>query len=107
MIYTLFMYCVIKHTYELENEDDVLNTIGEWRHYVYTFDTIKEATSYAIFLITENPLIQCNDYYLKSAIESLNTNRYYQHGKESVAIGIVSKPVNNEDEKEIYEKYLH
>jgi len=102
------MYSVIKHTYELEDTQDVLNTRGEWKHYCWNFSSQESATQYAIHLIMENPLIQANDYFLKQAIESLINNRYFQHGKESIAIGTVLNPVDLEDNFENeYKKYLH
>ena len=53
-------------------------------------------------------MIEANDYFLSHAIESLVNHRYFQVGKESVAIGLVCDlPENVEKETEIYEKYLH
>ena len=102
------MYSVIKHTYELEDTQDILNTRGEWKHYCWNFETQESATEYAIQIIMENPMIQSNDYYLKQAIESLINNRYFQYGKESVAIGTVLKPPEIEEGmKDEYKKYLH
>tara|TARA_R100000544_G_scaffold36127_1_gene24037 strand:- start:4171 stop:4479 length:309 start_codon:yes stop_codon:yes gene_type:complete len=102
------MYSVIKHTYELVNTESVTRTTGEWKHYVYIFDTIEQATRYAISVIIDLPMIEANDYFLSHAIESLVNHRYFQVGKESVAIGLVCDlPENVEKETEIYEKYLH
>ena len=107
MIYTLFMYSVIKHTYELVEPDSLTRTTGEWKHYVWVFPTIEEATRYAINIITSNPMLQANDYILAQAIESLVNYRYWQHGKESVAIGLVCDTPKNDGEDFNYEKYLH
>ena len=102
------MYSVIKHTYELEDTDNVLNTRGEWKHYTWIFETIEQATRYAISIMIDNPMLQANEYVLASAIESLVNYRYFQHGKESIAIGIVcDTPENVEEVTENYEKYLH
>ena len=64
------MYSVIKHTYELVNTESVTRTTGEWKHYVYIFDTIEQATRYAISVIIDLPMIEANDYFLSHAIES-------------------------------------
>ena len=53
-------------------------------------------------------MLQANDYILAQAIESLVNYRYWQHGKESVAIGLVcDTPKNKDGENFDYEKYLH
>jgi hypothetical protein len=52
-------------------------------------------------------MLQANDYILSMAIESLVNHRFYQHGKESVAIGFVCDTPTDNFEDISYEKYLH
>jgi len=101
------MYSVIKHTYELVEPESLTRTIGEWKHYTWIFPTIEQATRYAISIIVDNPMLKSNDFVLAQAIESLVNYRYFQHGKESVAIGVVCDAPENIEDTESYEKYLH
>tara|TARA_R110000744_G_scaffold181287_1_gene300377 strand:+ start:154 stop:354 length:201 start_codon:yes stop_codon:yes gene_type:complete len=48
--------------------------------------------TFAITLL-DSPLLQANEHYLAHAIESLELNRYWQTGRESVAVGeVVDSP---------------
>ena len=60
--------------------------MGEWKHYVWLFESEEDAVVYAISLL-DSPLLTGNKDYLNHAIESLQINRFFQVGKESVAIG--------------------
>lgn len=101
------MYSVIKHTYELVEPESQTKTTGEWKHYTWIFPTIEQATSYAVSLVLSDKMLQANDYILSMAIESLVNHRFYQHGKESVAIGFVCDTPTDNFEDISYEKYLH
>jgi hypothetical protein len=84
------MYAVIRHTFEMVRPEPdnpkSLKTYAEWRHFVWIFEAEIDAMSFAITLL-DSPLLLANDHYLAHAIESLQTNRYWQMGKESVAVG--------------------
>ena len=84
------MYAVIRHTFEMVRPEPdnpkSLKTYAEWRHFVWIFEAEIDAMSFAITLL-DSPLFLANDHYLAHAIESLQTNRYWQMGKESVAVG--------------------
>jgi hypothetical protein len=86
------MFAVIRHTFEMvKPEPDnpkSLKTYAEWRHYVWLFKDEVDAMTFAIAML-DSPLLNANDHYMAHAIESLQTNRYWQMGRESVAIGRV------------------
>ena len=84
------MYAVIRHTFEIVNPEPdnpkSYKIMGEWKHYVWLFECEEDAVVYAISLL-DSPLLTGNKDYLNHAIESLQINRFFQVGKESVAIG--------------------
>tara|TARA_R100000687_G_C6366787_1_gene126014 strand:+ start:265 stop:591 length:327 start_codon:yes stop_codon:yes gene_type:complete len=86
------MFAVIRHTFEMiKPEPDnpkSLKTYCEWRHYVWLFEDEVDAMAFAITML-DSPLLNANEDYMSHAIESLQTNRYWQMGKESVAVGRV------------------
>ena len=86
------MFAVIRHTFEIVNPEPdnpkSYKITGSWKHYVWLFETEEDAMVFAISLL-DSPLLQANEAYLAHAIESLQTNRYWQTGRESVAIGSV------------------
>lgn len=81
------MFAVIRHTFEI-NVEDKYNSFGDWNHYVWLFDTEDEATIYAVTLL-DHPLLIANEHSLAHAIESLKTGKFFQVGRESVAIAKV------------------
>ena len=90
------MFAVIRHTFEIVNpeKDNPLSykIYAEWKHYVWIFDDEVDAMAFAITLL-DSPLLQANEHYLAHAIEMLETNRFFQAGKESVAVGeVVDSP---------------
>jgi hypothetical protein len=84
------MFAVIRHTFEIVNpEPDNPKSYqihGDWKHYVWVFETELDAMTFAITLL-DSPLLQANDDYLAHAIESLEINHFWQTGRESVAVG--------------------
>ena len=81
------MFAVIRHTYVLDISDKY-NSIGEWKHYVWLFDNDLDAMTYAITLL-DNPLLLANEHSLANAIETLQDNRLFQVGRDSVAVAEV------------------
>ena len=81
------MFAVIRHTYVLDFSDKY-NSIGEWKHYVWLFDNDLDAMTYAITLL-DNPLLLANEHSLANAIETLQDNRFFQVGRDSVAVAEV------------------
>ena len=81
------MFAVIRHTYVLDISDKY-NSIGEWKHYVWLFDNDLDAMTYAITLL-DNPLLLANEHLLANAIETLQDNRFFQVGRDSVAVAEV------------------
>ena len=63
---------------------------AKWVHLVWVFDTEMDALSFAISLL-DDPLITSNEWLLESAIHQLEENRFYQVGRESVAIAEVQE----------------
>lgn len=61
---------------------------ADWKHYVWVFEDELDAMAFAITLL-DSPLLRANEHYLAHAIESLELNRYWQIGRESVAVGEV------------------
>ena len=86
------MFAVIRHTFEMiKPEPDnpkSLKTYCEWRHYVWLFEDEVSAITYAMTLLVD-PLLMANEHYFAHAIESLQNNKFWQMGKESVAVGRV------------------
>ena len=100
------MFAVIRHTFDIDTSDKY-NSIGEWKHQVWIFDEEVDAMSYAITLL-DNPLLISNEHYMAHAIETLETSKFWQVGRESVAVGevlqspkIIYKEIDN-DEKSIH-----
>ena len=77
----------MRHTFELDVRDKY-NSVGEWKHLVWLFDTEEDAMTYAITLL-DNPLLTANEHYLNHAIETLQEGKFFQVGRESVAVGKV------------------
>jgi len=70
-----------------------------------------DALSFAISLL-DDPLIMANDWLLESAIHQLEEDRFYQVGRESVAIAEVQdSPTivyqDEQQEEEQDEKSIH
>ena len=88
------MFAVVRHTYQLDIPDPekVLSTqsSAKWVHLVWVFDTEVDAVSFAISLL-DDPLIIANEWLLESAIHQLEKNKFYQVGRESVAIAEVQE----------------
>jgi len=86
------MFAVIRHTYKLNIPDPTnLNSTkssAKWEHLVWIFATEMDAMTFAITLLND-PLIMSNAWLMKSAIYQLKTDRFYQIGRESVAIAKV------------------
>jgi len=91
------MFAVIRHTFELGEPDPQYKgfrkqAVANWKHYVWLFESEVDAMAFAITLL-DSPLLQANEHYLAHAIESLEINRYWQTGRESVAVGeVVDSP---------------
>ena len=95
------MFAVIRHTFDI-NTNDKYNSVGEWKHQVWIFDDEVDAMTYAISLL-DNPLLQANEHYMAHAIETLQESKFWQVGRESVAIGeILESPkiIYKESKKE-------
>jgi len=86
------MFAVIRHTYKLDIPDpsnpNSTKSSAKWKHLVWIFETEIDALAFAITLL-DDPLITSNRWLIKSAIHQLETDRYYQVGRESVAIAEV------------------
>jgi hypothetical protein len=104
------MYAVIRHTYHLDipEPSNVYSTksSAKWMHLVWIFQTELDALAFAISLL-DDPLIMSNKWLIESAIKQLEEDRYYQVGRESVAIAEVqdTPQVIYEDDKN--EKSIH
>ena len=100
------MYAVVRHTYKLDipepNNPNSTKSSAKWIHRVWIFETELDALSYAISLL-DDPLIRSNEYMLESAINQLKEDRFYQVGRESVAIAEVenSTEIIYEEETEV------
>jgi|TARA_R100001132_G_C3255113_1_gene80936 hypothetical protein len=83
------MFAVIRHTYKLDIPDpsnpNSNKSSAKWEHLVWIFETELEALAFAITLL-DDPLITSNRWLIKSAIHQLENDRFYQVGRESVAI---------------------
>tara|TARA_R100000544_G_scaffold32386_1_gene18737 strand:- start:32 stop:346 length:315 start_codon:yes stop_codon:yes gene_type:complete len=104
------MFAVIRHTYKLDIPDpsNVYSTksSAKWIHLVWIFETEIDAISFAISLL-DDPLIVANEWLLQSAVKQLEEDKYYQIGRESVAIAEVQDSLeiiyeDNKDEKSIH-----
>ena len=88
------MFAVVRHTYQLDIPDpeNVFSTqsSAKWVHLVWVFDTEVDAVSFAISLL-DDPLIIANEWLLESAIHQLEKDKFYQVGRESVAIAEVQE----------------
>ena len=83
------MFAVIRHTYKLDIPDpsnpNSTKSSAKWKHLVWIFQNELDALTFAISLL-DDPLITSNIWLLKSAIHQLEHDRFYQVGRESVAI---------------------
>lgn len=86
------MFAVIRHTFELDVEDKY-NSVGEWKHLVWLFETEIDAMTFALSLLT-HPLLVANEEYLAHAIETLQDSKFWQVGRESVAVGKVEGKID-------------
>jgi len=87
------MFAVIRHTFEIGEPDPQYKgykkqSVGTWKHYVWNFESEVDAMAFAITLL-DSPLLQANEHYLAHAMESLELNKFWQTGRESVAVGKV------------------
>ena len=103
------MYAVVRHTYQLDipepNNPNSTKSSAKWVHRVWIFETELDALSYAISLL-DDPLIRSNEYMLESAINQLKEDRFYQVGRESVAIAEVEHSpeiIYEEDTEVVYD----
>lgn len=98
------MFAVIRHQFDIDISNR-FNSVGEWRHYVWLFETELDAMKFAISLL-DNPLLVANEHYLAHAIETLQTSRYWQVGRESVAVAQVINDLSINEEQD-HEKSIH
>ena len=86
------MFAVVRHTYQLDipepNNPNSTKSSARWIHKVWIFPSEMDALAFAITLLND-PLITCNEWLLQSAIHQLEEDRFYQVGRESVAIAEV------------------
>ena len=52
------MFAVIRHTFDI-NKNDIDNMYGDWKHYVWLFESEVDAMAYAITLL-DDPLLKAN-----------------------------------------------
>ena len=109
------MFAVVRHTYQLDIPDPrnvfSAKSSAKWVHLVWVFDTEMDALSFAISLL-DDPLIIANEWLLESAIHQLEENRFYQVGRESVAIAEIQESPTivyeeQQEEEEQNEKSIH
>ena len=104
------MYAVIRHTYKIDipEPSNVFSTksSAKWVHLVWIFETEIDAVSFAISLL-DDPLIIANQWLLESAIKQLQEDRFYQVGRESVAIAEVQDSPQVIYEEDNDEKSVH
>tara|TARA_R110001583_G_scaffold68717_1_gene195345 strand:+ start:318 stop:632 length:315 start_codon:yes stop_codon:yes gene_type:complete len=104
------MFAVIRHTYKLDvpEPDNVYSTKSSavWKHLVWIFETEVDAISFAMSLL-DDPLININEWLLESAVRQLEENKYYQVGRESVAIAEVLDSPQIVYEEDNNEKSIH
>ena len=70
------MFAVIRHTFDI-NKNDIDNMYGDWKHYVWLFESEVDAMAYAITLL-DDPLLKANAEYMEHAIEMLHEKRFWQ-----------------------------
>ena len=99
------MFAVIRHTFDI-NKNDIENMYGDWKHYVWLFETEIDAMAYAITLL-DDPLLKANAEYMEHAIEMLHEKRFWQIGRESVVIGKVAESPTIVYEEYENEKSIH
>ena len=108
MLYTIKMYSVIRHTFEVVNPEpknlSSHKSYGLWKHYSWLFETYEEAMAEAIKML-DSPILKANEHYLAHAIECLEENHYFQVGRESVAVAEVIN--SNLFTRSKNEKHLH
>ncbi len=85
------MFAVIRHTFDQDVERRY-QSVGEWKHVVWIFETEAEAVEHAIRLL-DHPLLK-NEHSMNYAIETLMTGKFYSIGRESVAIAEVMNAVD-------------
>jgi|TARA_R100000951_G_scaffold76513_1_gene64607 hypothetical protein len=104
------MYAVIRHTYKVDIPDprNMFSTksSAKWIHLVWIFESEIDAISFAISLL-DDPLITANEWLIESAIKQLEEDRYYQVGRESVAIAEVQDSPQVIYEEDNNEKSIH
>tara|TARA_R110002049_G_scaffold142559_2_gene304399 strand:- start:297 stop:611 length:315 start_codon:yes stop_codon:yes gene_type:complete len=104
------MYAVIRHTYKVDIPDprNMFSTksSAKWIHLVWIFESEIDAISFAISLL-DDPLITANEWLIESAIKQLEEDRYYQVGRESVAIAEVQDSPQVIYEEDNDEKSIH
>jgi hypothetical protein len=104
------MYAVIRHTYKVDIPDprNMFSTksSAKWIHLVWIFESEIDAISFAISLL-DDPLITANEWLIESAIKQLEEDRYYQVGRESVAIAEVQDSPQVIYEEDNNEKFIH
>ena len=104
------MYAVIRHTYKVDIPDprNMFSTksSAKWIHLVWIFESEIDAISFAISLL-DDPLITANEWLIESAIKQLEEDRYYQVGRESVAIAEVQDSPQVIYEEDNNEESIH
>tara|TARA_R100000935_G_scaffold1770_1_gene5356 strand:+ start:8 stop:361 length:354 start_codon:yes stop_codon:yes gene_type:complete len=106
------MFAVIRHTYKLDIPDpsnpNSTKSSAKWEHLVWLYETELEALAFAITLL-DDPLITSNSWLIKSAIHQLEHDRFYQVGRESVAIAEIQdapKIIYQEDIEQALEELI-
>ena len=104
------MYAVIRHTYHLDIPEPSnaysTKSSAKWKHFVWIFETELDALAFAISIL-DDPLIISNKWLIESAIKQLEEDRYYQVGRESVAIAEVQDSPQIIFKDNNYEKSIH
>ena len=104
------MYAVIRHTYQIDipepSNPNSTKSSAKWIHLVWIFETELDALAFAISLL-DDPLITSNKWLIESAIKQLEEDRYYQVGRESVAIAEVQDSPQIIFKDDNYEKSIH
>jgi len=109
------MFAVVRHTYQLDIPDPrnvfSAKSSAKWVHLVWVFENEMDALSFAISLL-DDPLIIANEWLLESAIHQLEENRFYQVGRESVAIAEIQESPTivyeeQQEEEEQDEESIH
>tara|TARA_R100000458_G_C8276427_1_gene251752 strand:+ start:986 stop:1291 length:306 start_codon:yes stop_codon:yes gene_type:complete len=101
------MFAVIRHTFDIDVSEKY-NSVGEWKHQVWLFEKEIDAMTFAISML-DNPLLIANEHSMAHAIECLQTGKFFQVGRESVAIGEIldSPEIVYEEEEGENEKSIH